>query len=62
MHKFLAAALIAFTTLSTGCAAMGTKRPTGGGGQITKTTSEDKTPTALDHDVTFDGRADLGQR
>lgn len=61
MYKLVAAALIAFTTLSTGCAAMGTKRPTGGA-QITKTTSEDKTPTALDHDVTFDGRADLGQR
>ena len=58
----LAVALLALSTLTTGCAAMRTSRPSGGA-QIQKTApSEDKAPTATDHDVTFDGRADLGER
>lgn len=57
----LALAALTLVTLTTGCASMGTKRPSGGA-QITKTTTdESKDPTANDHGA-FDQRADLGER
>jgi hypothetical protein len=59
--RTLAVALLALSTLTTGCAAMRTSRPSGGA-QIQKTSSEDTSPTVTDHDTTVDGRADLGQR
>jgi hypothetical protein len=55
----LAAALLAFATLTTGCAAMGTKRS--GGAQIQRT-QETSAPSAHDGDVQLGERADLGQR
>ena len=55
----LAVALVAFATLTTGCAAMSTKRPSGGS-QITKTTSH--ADPAAQVEGAFDQRADLGQR
>ncbi len=63
MNKLALAALATFAlgTLTTGCASMGTKRPTGGA-QITKTASDGaKDPTSNDVGA-FDQRADLGQR
>jgi uncharacterized protein YceK len=61
--KTVSIVLLTLATLASGCASMGTRRPSGGGGQITKTGSGDvATPTATDHDTTFDGRIDLGQR
>ena len=60
MTKLAVAALV-FATLTTGCASMGTKRPSGGA-QITKTVSDGaKDPTSNDVGA-FDQRADLGQR
>ena len=59
--RTLAVALLALSTLTTGCAAMRTNRPSGGA-QIQKTSSEDKAPSSTDHDTSFEGRADLGQR
>lgn len=58
----LALAALAFATLTTGCAAMGTKRPTGAGAPITKTVSEDaQNPNTADQGA-FETRADLGER
>jgi len=55
----LALVLLSIATLTTGCASMGTKRPSGGG-QITKTTSP--ADPAAQNEGAFDQRADLGQR
>jgi len=53
----IALALLAFTTLTTGCAAMGTKRS--GGAQIQRT-AEPAMPSAHDADVQL--RPELGER
>lgn len=53
----IAAVLVAFATLSTGCAAMGTKRPEGGA-QIQRTSAPEQT---IDNGA-LDGRPELGQR
>jgi len=59
--KTLALLVLSIATLTTGCAGMGTKRPSGGA-QIQKTSSDTATnPIENDHDSTFE-RADLGQR
>jgi hypothetical protein len=57
MNK-LALAALAFATLTTGCAAMGTKRQTGGA-QIQKTASDDSARDLTANDAP---RADLGER
>jgi len=49
-------AILAFATLTTGCAAMGTKR--GGGAQIQRTAEPAQVETASP----LGDRADLGQR
>jgi hypothetical protein len=57
MNK-LALAALAFATLTTGCAAMGTKRHTGGA-QIQKTASDDSARDLTANDAP---RADVGER
>ena len=57
MTKTAAIFLALATIAATGCASMGTKRPSGGA-QITKTTTEDK--VVVDAPV-VETRADLGQ-
>ena len=50
--------LVAFATLTTGCAAMGTKRSTQSGSQIQRTAEPAQT---IDNGA-LDGRPELGQR
>jgi len=54
----LAVLLVAAATLTTGCAAMGTKRSTQNGSQIQRTSEPSET---VDHG-SLDGRPELGQR
>jgi len=55
----LALALVAMASLTTGCASMGTKRPSGG--QSLQKTATQADPAAQAEGA-FDQRADLGQR
>ncbi len=54
----LAVALLALATLTTGCAAMGTKRSTQSGSQIQRTSE----PTPTTDTGALDARPELGQR
>jgi len=54
----LVVVLVAFATLTTGCAAMGTKRSTSNGSQIQRTSEPAE---SVDHG-SLDGRPELGQR
>ena len=61
----IAAALAALTiaTLSTGCINMSTKRPTGGGGSITRQAPQsDRVDPLAGTESPFEKRADLGER
>jgi hypothetical protein len=51
--------LLAVSSLATGCAGMGTKRPTSGGGSIQRTAEPAQT---IDSGSPFDARPELGQR
>jgi hypothetical protein len=54
----LAVAVLTFATLTTGCAAMGTKRSTQSGSQIQRTSE----PAPTVDNGALDGRPELGQR
>jgi hypothetical protein len=54
----LAVLLVAAATLTTGCAAMGTKRSTQNGSQIQRTSE----PAERVDNAALDGRPELGQR
>lgn len=60
MNK-LTLVVLSIVTLTTGCAGMGSRRPSGGA-QITKTAPDTSTTTVSADAANFDTRADLGQR